>query len=695
MHCRFTRTLSALNYALTTLLSAFLLFQVQPILSKFILPWFGGSPAVWTTCMVFFQVLLFAGYAYAHFSVQMLTPRWQCLVHLGLLALAVAMLPITPDMRWKLDAGAAPTWRILSLLTVSVGLPYFAVAATGPLIQAWFARSFADRSPYRLYALSNVGSLIGLLAYPFLVEPRFKLAVQSASWGIGFVLFVALCSLAAISGAWARQPANDDAPTADQAPADRPEASRRWAWLLLPALASMMLLATTNHVCQDVAVMPFLWVVPLALYLISFIICFDHPRWYFRGPYALAALVAIGAVTVMDQLITGGRGIKFGFLQELVLHFSALFFLCMVCHGELVRLRPHPRYLTSFYLTISGGGALGGLFVSLAAPRLFSTFLEWRLGLLAGGLLAAWVFFDGQQQSLLRRRFVPIAGLLLAAYAGLTAVQHLQSSRGRSLHTSARNFYGVITVLERDADDPARHTFNFYSGRIVHGLQFAQPAKRREPTAYFGRTTGIGQALAKISRQKDPRVGVIGLGVGTLAAYAKPGEYFRFYEINDEVLRFANEHFTYLRDCLGTCEVKLGDARLSLETEPPQNFDLLVLDAFSGDAIPAHLLTKEAFEIYQRHLRPNAVVAVHISNRYLDLSPVVAGLASQFGYDLQRIHTQGAAELGQFPADWIVLSRPTPGSIEEVKTADRVLPAAPEREILWTDDFSNLFEILK
>jgi hypothetical protein len=580
----------------------------------------------------------------------------------------------------------------LCLLTVSVGLPYFALSATGPLVQAWFSRSFADRSPYRLYALSNVGSLVGLLGYPFFVEPRFALARQTWMWAVGFAAFAALCALAAVSAAWARKPATFDAAGESRIPDVPLGWKQRAAWLLLPALASMMLLATTNHVCQDVAVIPFLWVAPLSLYLVSFIICFDHPRWYWRRAFAVATLVALGGVMAVDKLITGGAGVAFSFQQELVLHLFGLFALCMVCHGELVRLRPHPRHLTSFYLMISAGGAAGGMFVSLAAPRLFSTFFEWRIGLVLGCLLAARVLFDSQPQSFFRRRFAVLAPVLLVVFIGLNALPQFQAAARHELFTSARNFYGVISVLERDVEDPGQHKFNFYSGRIVHGLQFTDPAKRREPTAYFGRSSGVGQALAEVADRKDLHVGVVGLGVGTLASYAEPGQTFRFYEINDNVLRFAEKYFSYLGDCRGRSDVVLGDGRLSLEREAPQQFDLLVLDAFSGDAVPTHLLTKEAFEIYKKHLRPDALVAVNISNRYLDLAPVVAGLADHFGYSMRQVHSPGNVELGQFPADWIVLS--ALGGVAETKTSDAA-GSLPRRKVLWTDDHSNLFDILK
>jgi hypothetical protein len=682
------------NYALMTLLSAVLLFEVQPIISKYILPWFGGSPAVWTTCMVFFQTMLFGGYAYAHVSERYLRPVVQAAVHIALICGALALLPIIPDASWKAAVDTGPTWRILCLLSVAVGLPYFVLAATGPLVQAWFCRSLDGRSPYRLYALSNFGSLVALLGYPFYVEPRFAVGQQASLWSQGFWVFAALGVTAAVTAAMAgRRLAPRSA-----AQGERDESSVCWqqrlAWLAFPALASMMLLATTNHVCQDVAVMPFLWVAPLSLYLLSFIICFDHPRWYWRQAFALAAVVSLGAVTLLDQLITGGSGLSFTFTQELALHFTALFCLCMVCHGELFRLRPDPKHLTSFYLMISAGGALGGMLVSLVAPHVFSSYAEWRLGLIMGCLLGVWVLFSEQPQSFIHRRFVPLAGALLILFAGMNAVPRYKAAAGRELYRSARNFYGVISVVERNTEIPEHHVRRFYSGRIVHGLQFASPHKRLEPTAYFGRTTGVGQALTALKSKPQWRVGVVGLGIGTLAAYSEPGSYFRFYEINADVERFAKDYFSYLSDCRGKCDVVLGDGRLSLESESPQRFDLLVLDAFSGDAVPTHLLTEQAFEIYRKHLNPGSTVAVNISNRYLDLSGVVAGLADRFGFELRRVKSAGDPVAGFFPADWIVLATRS-GGVPQSLTAGGASEPVTAPHVLWTDDHSNLFEILK
>lgn len=690
---RMMKKLLVVNVAAATLLSALLLFEVQPILSKFILPWFGGSPAVWTTCMVFFQTLLFAGYAYAHLSVSYFRPRIQALAHVALLLGAICMLPITPDAGWRLEAAGAPTWRILFLLAVSVGLPYFALSATGPLVQAWACRLGANGSAYRLYALSNVGSLAALLAYPFFIEPRYRLGEQTSLWGVGFTFFAGLCAAVALSVAVAGRAdgPREAEPESDTSLLIRPRWRDRLVWLALPAMASIMLLATTNHVCQDVAVMPFLWVAPLALYLLSFVACFDHPRWYVARGWALAALVSAEILLAMGALRSNTT---FHFSQELAPHFLALFALCMVCHGELVRRRPDPRYLTGFYLMISAGGALGGLFVILVAPHIFSSFAEWHLSLVIGCLLSVWVLFENKPESFVRRRFALVAPAVLAAFVVINSIPALSAARLGQLFVSARNFYGVVSVVERDSDDPAHHSVNLYSGRIVHGLQFVDAAKKHEPTTYYGRASGIGQVLAKAGGCHDLRVGAVGLGVGTLATYATPGQYFRFYEINDQVIDFARRYFSYLTDCRGTCDVVLGDARLSLEQEPPQRFDLLILDAFSGDAVPTHLLTKEAFESYRRHLVPGAIVAVHISNAYLDLGPVVAGLAEHFEYTIERVTSGGDPEQGVLVAEWIVLT-PAKGETHEVRTSQSTTSGEPPRRILWTDDYSNLYEILK
>jgi hypothetical protein len=689
-----TRDWLALNFALTVFVSAFLLFQIEPLISKFILPWFGGSPAVWTTCLLFFQVVLFCGYAYAHLSTRYLAPRARVLVHCGLLALSVVLLHVAPGEQYKPLDAAQPTTLILGLLSATVGLPYFALSSTGPLLQAWFSAAYPTRSPYRLYALSNLGSLIALLSYPFVFEPAFDVLTQAHLWSWlfgGFALLCAVCALKALPALASAQKRLGALPAVASS-SERTSWLDRARWIGLPACASLALLATTNHVTADVAVIPFLWVVPLSLYLITFIIAFDHERWYRRRLFAVLTVALCLAVGCLDPLrdLLEAVHYDFTFVDDLVLHFSALFCVCMVCHGELVRARPNPIKLTEFYLSIAAGGALGGVFVSLIAPAIFSTFFEWTLALLVSFALGVWVAYDAGT----RRRW----GLAGAAAVGAFTLAGLAGIFYEQLDTDAplavlRNFYGVVSVYEADKDDPELHHFSLAHGIVVHGRQFAAPEKRRQPVAYYAPRTGVGRALSYFQKLPDMRVGVVGLGVGTVAAYAGAGQSIRFYEINEQVERLAEKYFSFLSDSAGQTKIVLGDARLSLEREPSQGFHVFVLDAFSGDAVPAHLLTKEAFAIYLRHLRPDGVIAVNITNRHLDLAPVVLAVAEQYHLQTVRVFTEPNGKELAYRADWMLLTR-NAAFIAETKAAPPP-DARPRAPLLWTDHYSNLFQILE
>jgi hypothetical protein len=690
IHMTARRSGLAWCYAATILVSAFLLFQVQPLISKAILPWFGGSPAVWTTCMLFFQAVLFAGYSYAHLSERALGRTARLVVHLGVLLAACLLLPITPDAAWKPEDSGEPTWRILGLLGVTVGLPYFVLSTTGPLVQAWFSRTFPGQSPYRLYSLSNAGSLTALLSYPFVFEPRWNVPAQGLMWSAGFVLFAVLCAV----GAWQAWRMGEVPAAAGGEPcAPPPEVSRAstWRpalWVALPAFGSLTLLAATNHVCQDVAVIPFLWVVPLSLYLLSFIVCFDHERWYHRGAWGLFT-------AVLTLLAAGLHELPWDvpFVAELAVYFGAMFGVCMVCHGELVRLRPDPRHLTAFYLMISAGGALGGLFVSLIAPVVFDTFVEWRLALAGGGALAAGLLWLHARSNGVRIAWRVVAPGGAVAACGLVAVLNAGESGNRVI-SEVRNFYGETAVVERDPDEPLDHDYALFSGNTIHGVQFEHPSKRELPVTYYSHESGVGRVLRALAGKPDLRVGAVGLGCGTLAAYARPGHCYRFYEINPEMKRVAREHFTYLKDAEGTVEIVLGDARLSLERERPQHYDVLVLDAFSGDSVPAHLLTSEAFTVYQRHRAPRGVICVHITNHYLDLEPVVRGAALENGLHVVRVELPGDYDLQLYHSDWLILT-----DNDELLAGLRNGPTVPlnlaVEPVLWTDNASNLFEILK
>jgi hypothetical protein len=678
-----------ITFGVTILVSAFLLFQVQPLVSKQILPWFGGCPAVWTTCMLFFQTILFAGYLYAHLLQRWFTCRYQAILHLAVVLGGLALLPILPGVEYKPTDSLNPTWRILMLLMATVGLPYFALSATSPLIQAWFSRRCPGRSPYRLYALSNVGSLAALLTYPFVFEPAFDLPRQSSMWSWAFLTYAVLCA-ASLLWMWRVQDSAallpEETPFATKRAKEiAPNAWLRIRWLGLPACASWMLLASTNHICQDVAVVPFLWILPLTLYLLSFIICFDQPRWTVRWLWAGAAVLELIGVAGSDHLKLASSPLNL--VQELTLNGGALFFVCMVCHGELVRLKPSPRYLTEFYLMISAGGAIGGLLVAIIAPQIFSTFLEWKVGMVVSYAIAAIYLFASIEDN--RFRKAPRWIIMALAALGLGYLIHWEFTE-RPAVARVRNFFGAIAMTEDDANDPEKHAFLLKHGHIIHGAQFVDPQKRRWPTTYYGEDSGAGVAIAFLHKSGPIRVGAVGLGTGTVASYAKPGDVFRFYEINPDVLKFAEERFAFLKDCQGKYEVVLGDARLSMDAEASQQFNLLIVDAFSGDAIPTHLLTREAFDVYRKHLAPGGIIAVHVSNTYLRLSPIVRQLANYCGMHAIQIEGQKNDDRLVYGNTWVLVTA------NEGFVAAHPNSEVPESAVmpLWTDQYSNLFQIL-
>ncbi len=677
-------------FAATVFLSAFLLFQVQPLIARLILPWFGGSAAVWATCMLFFQLVLLLGYLYAHWITSGLRASRQVVLHGGLLAVSLLALPIAPNPAWKPTGGADPTLGILMLLGVTVGLPYFLLSTTGPLVQAWYARVTRGRLPYRLFALSNFASLLALLSYPPLVEPYLATRNQALIWSTGYALFAVL---ALATGLRSRGGAEEPVAPAESDSAEEPAPSfgTHLIWIALPACASAMLLAVTNHLTQDVAAIPFLWILPLALYLLSFVLCFDTANWYRRWPTMIALALALGAMCYRlwsDAHLSG--------LKATIALFTVGFFLCcMFCHGELARRKPHPRYLTSFYLMMSVGGALGGVFVGLAAPYLFAGSFELPVSIGLCLLLALHVLFHDQQSPFRRGRLV-WAWCLFAAYVAgcgglLVNVTREWTSGARIV---ARNFYGGLRVSDEDKEDDGFGSRKLLHGNINHGTQSLNPQHRNEPTTYYCRDSGVGLAIREAEREGPVRVGVVGLGAGTLASYARAADYFRFYEINPLVIRIATNEFTYTRQAPSKVDIALGDARLSLEREAPENFDVLAVDAFSGDSIPVHLLTREAFALYFRHLKPEGVLAVHISNRYLDLLPVMKQAARAFGKQAREIDTEDNDDRSCFGCTWVlVTSRPGYFSRPRFEAAETL---EKSRDLpIWTDDYSNLFRILK
>lgn len=688
-------------YALTILVSAFLLFQVQPVIAKIILPWFGGSAAVWTTCLLFFQLVLLLGYLYSHAVVRYLKPRAQMLVHACLLAVSALALPIYPSASWKPTASAEPTTAILGLLAATVGLPYFLLSTTGPLLQAWYARRFQGAMPYRLYALSNAGSMFALISYPALFEPSFTTHQQSGMWSWSYGVFAVLCAFTAWKSnqSVARElhpvEAASEAISEAVPEAGGPPSTKTYVmWLLLPAVASVLLLAITNHLSQNVAAIPFLWVLPLSIYLLSFILCFEGDGWYRRNPYLQLLAVGLGSMTYAVSVdMTSNVPIKI----MIPLFAMGLFTCCMVCHGELARLKPDPKYLTHFYLMMSAGGALGGLIVGLLAPHLMNALYEMPLSLVACAVLITYVLRQDPELPWIRRWPGVIAScvitLALAGYVGWQIRQMVSGSR-----LLVRNFYGGLKVRDSGAAGSLEETRTLTHGTINHGEEYLNIARRHLPTTYYGPNTGIGIAIREKQKAGAVRIGVIGLGTGTTAAYGRLGDYIRYYEINPLVLDLARKEFFYLADCKAKLDVAMGDARLSLEQElqegHPQNFDVLAVDAFSSDSIPVHLLTKEAMELYFRHLRPDGILAVHISNRYLNLQPVLEGEANATQKVARIVDTDDDDTQDVFGATWVLITSPATGFTGEALTNSA--PLDSKRSVrLWTDDYSNLFKILK
>jgi len=680
-------------YATTIFLSAFLLFQVQPVIARAILPWFGGSAAVWTTCMLFFQAALLLGYLYAHWSTQRLNPRWQTGLHLVLLAASLLLLPITPDSYWKPTGGENPTLGILLLLAATVGLPYFLLSTTSPLMQVWYSRGRGGAIPYRLFALSNLGSMLALLSYPSLVEPLLATRRQSESWSVGYVLFAALCAWTALRGARGQQQVDPGVAPAGEETSAGPSAGQYVFWAALAACPSMLMLAITNHLTQDVAAIPFLWILPLTIYLLSFILCFDASRWYWRPGFLAILPVALAGMTWLLSIDRDDINMRL----TITLFAAAFLVCCMVCHGELARRKPHPSHLTAFYLMLSVGGVAGGLLVGVIAPAVFPNYFEFPIAVGLCALLGVAAVWEDSLRERLQTWLLPVAVVTAAGVISLFLFL------GRAMWDSvanyklvARNFYGSLRVREhgKKADDWDGYR-SFLHGAINHGEQWTHPQRRRELLTYYCDDTGVGRAMKLRRPGVEHRVGVLGLGAGTMAAFSRAGDYYHFYEINPLVLRIANQEFTFLKDSPARVDVAFGDARLSMEREPLQNFDVLVMDAFSGDSIPVHLVTREALLLYFRHLKPDGVLAVHISNKYLNLQPVIERLSAALNKTALVIETDDSEDGNCFGTTWVVMASRRE-ILESPEFRASGVPPKPKPGVgVWTDDYSNLYRILK
>jgi SAM-dependent methyltransferase len=694
-----THSANLLN-ALTIFVSAFLLFQVEPLIAKIILPWFGGVAAVWTVCLLFFQVVLLLGYLYAHLLTQQLSLRMQGWLHAAFLAASLFVLPILPKDPWKPTGPEHPAAHILLVLALTVGLPFFLLSSTSPLLQAWLAREKNDSGVYRFYALSNAGSLLGLLSYPTLVEPRLSTVRQAWSWSVAYAAFAVACGAIAIS-----QRIGNGTPQREQAESLRPDWNTRTLWIALPACSSALLLAITNHISQNIAAVPFLWIIPLSLYMLSFILCFASGRWYHRMIFLRLLGLAVGCMAyALSPSLTSLP------LWILISLFCAgLFVCCMFCHGELARLKPDPSQLTSFYLLSSLGSVAGAVFVAIVAPQIFSGFYELHVALGACALLAVIVHRVDSTSPFQRAAWRPALWVLHALAATvIIGVFFLARAESGYSKRMVRNFYGVLQVSEemvpdvvvlKDDEQPGPSDDTRFrrlmNGTITHGLQFLAPARRDQPVSYYATNSGVGVALSALAPRGPLRVGVVGLGTGTIAAYGRTGDEFTFYEINPLVVQLAKQDFTFLQNSKAHLTFEMGDARLKLERQTPQQFDLLAVDAFSSDAIPVHLLTVEAFQLYFRHLRPDGILAMHISNRHLYLEPVVAAAAQKLGKDSVLITNPDDDANQIFLARWVLLANR--GALAELPGVEKAgkPPTASARVRLWTDSYSSLFPVLK
>lgn len=634
--------------------------------------------------MVFFQAELLLGYAYVHWLHERLGVLRQAQVHCALMALSLLTLPIAADPSWKGAAMAYPSLSVLAVLGTTVGVPYLLLSTTGPLMQAWYSRTLTtvtgSTRPYRLYALSNLASMLALLSYPVLVEPTLTVSVQATVWSIGYSVFVVACCAAAYVGWRHRVPVPADVQVgAPETP--KPGWKERLLWVGLAATASTLLLAITGYLTQDVAPVPFLWVVPLSIYLLSFILCFDAPRYYVRKVFLWALPLAFAGVDVALNV-----GMKVPLLVALLC--SALLVFCMVCHGELVRRRPPLQHLTLFYLMLSVGGALGGLFVGLLAPAVFNAYFELPLGLFLCAALVATVLY---------RELKPWArAVMLVALLGWgLRLSSISLDYVQGYRTVVRNFYSQLRVTERIDPDLGR-VRNLRHGEIIHGEQLLDPPHKNQPTAYYCEKSGIGRAIRSLPQGQPLKFGVVGLGAGTLAVYGRAGDQMRMYEINEQVFDLARSDFTYLADSPAEMVSVLGDGRLMLEKEASQQFDLLAMDAFSGDSVPTHLLTLEAFQTYFRHVKPQGLLAVHITNTYLDLEPVMAAAAAHYGKAGFVYHLDpDDKDLYCRHSTWVLFMSPArvaqlPATLQDGQ------PLTPRPGFgAWTDSFSNLFQILK
>jgi len=662
-----------ITLALTIFLGAFLLFFVQPMIARHLLPTFGGAASVWIVCLLFFQTSLLLGYCYAHLLRIYCSPKRQILIHCGLVAISLAWTWFfwnSPRLSPELDS---PLVRLMFQLGSTIGLPFVLLAGTSPLVQHWYG--LGSKQPYRLYALSNLGSLLALLIYPFLIEPHWGNTEQFHGWFAGLVLYLGMCLfiLKQYFSFSERQAA---------AKVFHANSRDRIYWTALSACGAIMLVSSSSVLTREVGPVPLLWILPLAVYLLTFIICFDRPEWYQRRIFFPLFAGSAAALMILNNS-------ALPFSTKMAIHLSVLFSTCMVCHGEMMKLRPHSDQLTEFYLFLSLGGVGGAVFVNLISPAFFSDYYEYQIGILLSLLLASHVAIASMA------RFAKRLHALSLAFAVVLIGLYLntEAEEGHIIKLAAyRSFYGLLEVYEVEPNTRGAHR-KLYSDDIEHGSQLVDDEFRHIPITYFSEQSGAGKAFRNY-QQPNRQVGVIGLGAGTLAAYGNPGDVFRFYEINPDSLEVANRYFTYLSDSKAEVKVILGDARLSLEEDlaSGQRFDVLVIDAFNGDAIPSHLITVEAWDLYWKLLNEDGILMIHSSNDYLDLIPVVQ-------HHNQRINRRRLVQVVSEDddgwdinaANWL-LETGNRRFLSEIEQHAQP-PQTDKSPVQWTDEKSSVLEL--
>ena len=689
-------------YLAIIFLSAFLLFQVQPLIAKLILPYFGGGAAVWTACLLFFQAFLLLGYFYAHCLTQFQSVKKQLGIHLVLLLCSVIFLPISIQTWDDFYQTSYPLQNILMLLTVSIGLPYFILSSTGPLIQRWLTYIEVGKLPYQLYSLSNVGSLLALISFPFLFEPLLTTSQQSLYWTLGYVIYALL--MATLLWKMSKLTLGSESKEVDPLAVEKAHKTQvldKFLWIALAMVGVILLVATTNAMTQNIPPVPFLWILPLCLYLLTFIISFHSPRWYVRE-YWFALFVLTACLALLMYFI----GTQLDIVSQIIIYSCILFIACMICHGELAGLKPSVEQLTLFYLFMSLGGFLGSAFVAFVAQNIFDQFVEFPLAIISVFVLLALSTYS-QKGTTKRTQTWLVASNVILAISFTAGLIYLNALFVKTNVASDRNFYGILSVKDVVVNNKVQR--RLIDGTTSHGTQSLDKEEKRLPLSYYRKNTGVALALQQLTKQrqkegadKSINAGFVGLGAGTLAAYGNKNDDYVFYELNPAVITAAKTYFSYLTDSAANIELVLGDGRVSLkrqlEDSGSKQFDTLVIDAFSGDSIPQHLLTQEALSLYFKHLKQDGVLAIHISNSHLDLTHLVRGLAKALDKNIVYVETDADKE-NEHNVQWVLLTNNQVFLKDvRVKAYRSNWPTesiGEKSDIVWTDEHSDLLSVLK